>query len=291
MSAASRFESLLLRHPSAPWDWAAVSYNPAVSFQFIIDHPEREYPWDFETLCSNPNLSLSFFVEFIIKPEELLRVDWHLLSANPAISMVDVATNSKYKWDDRYLSANPNLTSNFILNEGRDRQWFVPSVCANPGITARDIFKSTLRNIFDWDYRNLSANPNLPIKFVDDNRQYPWNFHTISTHASLTDIQTYPRISWDPHGLSMNEHITLDYVRANSSIAWHLPSLLSNNSVAYESVVANHEWFVRKWSGPGSMETYLSSNATVTDEWIDVNARALDWTRLSRNRLGARLGG
>ncbi len=296
----SVLESLLLAYPSAAWDWSAVSCNPAVSFQFILDHPtlpwvirhvarnpsvledhvrkHAYYPWDFENLCANPNMSIDFFREFIIKPDEMLRVDWHLLSANPGITMIDVTNNPLYNWDDRYLSANPNLTSNFILNEGRTRKWYVPLVCANPGITDRDIFKSTMKELFEWDYRNLSANPNLPIKFVDDHRSYDWNYHTISSNASLTDIQTYHQIKWDAHGLSLNANITFEYVHAHPEVKWHIPSLLSNNGIPLSVIEDNARWFNIE-----NMKTYMSSNATITEQWVISNQGSVDWKRLSRN--------
>jgi hypothetical protein len=301
------FEDLLLLYPSAPWDWQLVSSNESVSFQFILDHPELPwvprhvsknvnvteqivrdhlyYEWDYESLCFNPNVSFRFFNEFIIKPDAMLRVDWHAISSNPSIQMIDVINNPRLLWVDRYLSMNTNLTSNFILNEGSTRQWCVPLVCSNPGITARDIFKSTMKTMFDWDYRNLSANPNLPSKYVCDRLDRGWNYHSISINVSLTDIQTYHQIDWDAHGLSMNSNITFDYVRAHPNIRWYRPALLANPSINIQSITDNYQWYSTNWSDPNSIESYLSSNISITPLWIKRNQKNINWRRLSSNPL------
>ena len=233
----------------------------------------------------NPNMSLEFFNKYIVKPDVVHRVDWHHLSANPSITMFDVINHPSYAWNDRYLSMNPNLTSNFILNEGKDRSWFVPIVCSNPGITSRDIFKSTLKPMFEWDYKNLSANVNLPIAYVNANMNKDWNFHSISMNASLNDISTFHRIKWDGHGLSLNRNINFEYVKSNSKIAWHYPSLLMNSAIDFQNVIDSYNWFRARLSKTQPIETYLSSNESITLNWIKQNEAAIDWKRLSNNKL------
>lgn len=299
----SRFEELLLLYPSAPWNWALVSSNPSVSFQFVLDHPELpwnpqyvsqnssvteqmvrnnlKYPWHYNGLCKNPNITMAFFNEYIIKPDEVQRVDWHLLSAHPSIQMVDVINNPTYQWDDRYLSANPNITSNFIMNEGKNRNWFIPSVSSNPGITDRDIFKSTLKATYQWNYKNLSANPNLPIIYVHDNPTKDWNYHSISTNASMQDIIKFRKIKWDAHGLSLNPNITFDYVKSHPSTKWNKPLLLMNPSINYDTIISNYDW----WKDVSDIPRCLCGNPTIPFEWIKKNETKIDWNCLSSNTL------
>lgn len=302
----SRFETILLEHSKASWNWALVSGNPSVSFDFILRNSQLpwipkyvssnvnvsekdvlanlEYPWDFEGLCMNPNLSLEFFESYIIKPESVKRVDWHLLSCNPSITMIDVINHPKYSWNDRYLSMNPNLSSNYILNEGKDRKWFIPFVCSNAGISERDIFKSTMRSMFEWDYRNLSANPNLPIAYVNKNMSKDWNYHSISTNASITDINSFQKVKWDSHGLSMNSKINFQYVEQQKQIKWDYSCLLSNGAIRFEDILNNISLF-RSNVNNSHIETYLCSNPTITNQWIDKNESVVDWERLSSNPL------
>ena len=307
ITTMSQFEELLLTYPNAKWDWTRVSSNPSISFDFILNHPELpwipkyvscnssitesdvnnhlDYTWNFEGLCMNPNMSLAFFNQYIIKPDVVHRIDWHLLSANPCISMIDIIHNPKYKWDDRYLSANPNLTSNFVLNEGSKRNWFVPLVSSNPGITSRDIFKSTLNTMFDWDYRNLSANINLPITYVNDNKNKDWNYHSISTYASINDINKFHEIKWDGHGLSLNQNITFDYIQTHQNINWDYHALLMNPAISLNTILDNYELFVSQLEDFDSVAARISSNPTITIDWINRNQRFIDWARLSNNPM------
>lgn len=301
----SKLESIVLEYPSAPWNWNALSGNSAISVKFILNNPTMpwvskyvsqkaseedimqhlDYGWSLESLCSNPNLSLSFFLKYIINPVEVLRVDWHLLSSNPAITLFDIIQNPQYPWKDRYLSANPNMTSSYILNEGINRNWFIPSICSNPGITANDIFKNTLSSLLKdgWDYKNLSANRNLPIAFVIKHLDKDWNYHTISTNASMTDIITYRKIKWDGHGLSMNTNITFDFVKQNPNLGWDAPMLLANSSISQKTILDNSDWFQPRMKEP--FAKYMSANASITSQWIKKNRLSIDWNALSMNQM------
>lgn len=309
MSTRTKLESIILEYPSAPWNWNALSANPAVSFEFILANPtfpwskryvsqnkniteqtvleNTEYGWDLERLCGNPNMSLGFFLKYIINPIEVQKVDWHLLSCNPSIRLFDIIQNPQYPWSDRYLSANPNITSNYVLSEGCDRNWFVPLLCANEGITANDIFKNTLHPLLNkyggWDYRNLSANPNLPIAYVKKHLDKSWNYHTISINASITDIVTYRELPWDGHGLSMNSNITFDFVQANANIAWDASALLSNSAIVEKHITDNLDWFQKRSKDP--IAKYMSSNPTITSRWIKKNKLHIDWTAMSMTAM------
>lgn len=302
-------EETVLKNCNKPWNWKLLSCNPSVSLQFIIEHPQLpwvnkyvsknksineadvrshlEYPWDLGGLCMNPNISLTFFEEYLINPTVVHHVDWQLLSANPSITMIDVMNCPHYKWDDLYLSMNPNVNSNFILNEGKERNWFIPSLCSNPGITSRDIFKSTLKPLLQhsggWNYRNLSSNPNLPIEFVKMNLNEDWNYYSISANVSLTDLQTYGQIKWDGYGLSLNPNITLDYIKQHPHIKWDIPSILSNSAITLSVIEDNKDWFKNQVNN--TIESYMSFNPTITSQWIERNQRHIDWNVLSMNVL------
>lgn len=298
----TRLEEILLEYPSAPWDWNSVSCNPSISFQYILNHPElpwnpryvsrnksiteldvRDHPyfnWDREILCENPNISLQFMNDYIIKPNEVKRINWQQISANPSVTMQDVLNYPSYGWDHQYLSLNPNINSNFILNEGRSFNWDASFVSANPGITAKDIFKNSLKSLFEWNYKTLSTNQNLPIVYVKDNLTREWNYHEISRTADLVDIEQFSQIRWDPHGLSMNRNMKNEYIMNHPSIPWHLPSIVANPSISID-----YDWIRKHWKDSKSIESYMSSNPTITNDWIKKNKSNVDWKRLSSNVL------
>ncbi len=294
-------EDLVLRYRNKPWNWGLLSMNPAISLAFISEHNDwpwvnvnvsrnpsitemdilsRLYPLDYSGLFSNTNLGFKFFKDNFIDCKYAMRIDWSSLSANPAITTFDVLHHPYYPWDDKFLSSNPNISSAFILNEGSKRFWFAPSVSANPGITKRDIVKSTLRSLFEWDYTNLSINPNLPLAYVNDNMDKPWNWFEISKVASMTDIERYYNFNWDSVGLSMNKGISMDYIFDRSNIAWDKQRVMINSAISIDDVMDNLDWFCIHIH---DVKKILCTNPNITQDWIDSNVEYVDWDRLSGN--------
>lgn len=174
-------------------------------------------------------------MQYAIKPTSRVDIDWNALSKNPKIMMETIDQYISYPWNDRFISANPNITSNYILNAGKSRKWFLPYVSSNSGITERDIYK----NVLEWNYLNLSSNPNLPAKYVNDNLQYLWNLHSVSSNSNITptDVESFHAIPWDYYGLSLNKNITTEYVISRSNKPWKKELLLINQAINSDSIL------------------------------------------------------
>lgn len=296
----SVLEQAIELYPAAQWDWLALSLNRSISFEFIQTHMDYPwnipavsrnssiteaivranitFPWRYNELCSNPNISFDFILEYILKSTSKIDINWSALSANPAIPISTIDQYPNYPWNDQYISMNPNITSNYILNEGASRKWFIPYVSANKGITERDIYK----NILPWDYLNLGSNPNLPAKYVNDNPNQRWNMYSVSSNPNITitDIESFHSIAWDSFGLSMNPNITYGYVSTHPEYNWMKSMLLMNKAIDSDTILDNFEYF-----NIPLMETYMCSNPTITTNWIKKNIRVIDWKRLSRNQF------
>ncbi len=297
-------EDLVDKYPHKPWNWNQLSMNPAISLQFILDHSKfpwnvnnvsrnisitendiidnKQYLWNYTALCSNPNMNYAFYKKIIIQPAEVLYIDWAALSANKSITTIDVMENPTNPWNDRFLSSNPNITSAYILNEGVSRKWHPPSVSANIGIVKRDIVNSTLSSLFEWDFRNLSLNKNLPFAYVRDNINKDWNWFSLSQNASMQDMERFHEFSWDPFALSMNSKITLSYAINHDNIKWDRKTMISNSSTTLNDVYDNIEWFC---TNDQLIKKYLSSNPNISFEWVSDNIDYIDWERLSNNTL------
>ncbi len=296
-------EELVERYPNADWDWNQLSLNPSISFKFIINHRtmhwnannvsrnisiteddilQGNYPWNYSGIFANPNLNYKFFEEKIINCKHVLHIDWALLSANPSIETLDIINHPYHPWNDKFLSANPNITSSFILNEGSKRFWYAPSVSANPGITKRDIVKSTLKQLFDWDYINLSINPNLPLAYVNDNIDKQWNWFEISKVASMTDIERFYNFKWNDIGLSMNKNISMQFILNHPHIDWDKQYLLTNSAISLNDIYENLDWFAMHIN---DIKKYVCSNQNISFEWVSDNINYIDWKRLSNNIL------
>lgn len=296
----SILEQLIDEYPSAQYDWLALSLNPSISFEFINSHRDLpwvlpaisrntgitesivrsnlEFPWSYNDLCNNPNISFEFFLQYAIKPTSRVDINWDALSKNPAIPIEIIDQYTNYHWNDRFISANPNITSNYILNTGKSRKWFMPYVSSNPGITERDIYK----NVLDWSYLNLSSNINLPAKYVNDNLQYLWNLHSVSSNPNITvtDIESFHLIPWDYYGLSLNPNITTEYVISHDTKSWKKDLLLINAAITSDSIFDNYDYF-----NITNMETHMCSNPTITYNWIKRNIRFINWKKISKNKF------
>lgn len=294
----SVLEQAIKSYPTATWDWLALSLNKSISFEFIQAHRDLpwkisavsrnssiteaivrtnvEFPWHFSNLCANPNISFGFVLEFMINSPSKIDINWLALSANPSITMDIVDRYPEYPWNDQYLSMNPNITSNYILNTNRN--WSMSHISANQGISERDIYK----NVLPWDYLNLSSNPNLPAKYVNDNPNHDWNMYSVSSNSNITttDIEMFHSINWNSVGLSFNPNITYDYVKAHPERNWSKQMLLANRAISLDSIINNVEYF-----DIPKIESYMCGNPNIDINWIKKNIKLIDWSRLSRNQF------
>jgi hypothetical protein len=294
----SELESIIEAYPSAPYDWLALSMNPNISFGFIQSHPElpwnmkavsrnasvseaivRSNPsllWSYPDLCSNPNMSFDFFKEFVLTGTNVIYLNWNALSQNRAIKLEDIDRYSHYPWVDLFVSMNPNINSNYILNEGRNRAWDFRCVSANPGIKERDIYK----RLIPFEYPHLSINPNLPCKFVNDNMKHPWNWHSISGNPNthIVDINSFGAIPWDYSGLSFNKNLSADFILSNQDRQWNKATLVSNPAFTWETIMTNDHFFMND-----NLESLYCFNPNVSLSWIRMNERNVNWKRLSSN--------
>lgn len=232
-----------------------------------------------------PNISFDFFFRTVLKDNLSIDLDWFALSAKKLVTMEIIERYASFPWNDKMISANPNIDINYVKTARRlvpgskvmsTRTWFMPYLSGNPGITERDIYK----NVLDWDYLHLSSNPNLPAKYVSDNANRNWNYFMISKNKNInmTDFITFHNIRWDWYGVSCNPNININYVLSNKTKEWSRELLLSNSAISLNDIERNSDFF-----NVPNKEKYMSSNSTITKEWIVSNSNNLDWRRLSQN--------
>ncbi len=300
MYQTNYLEQVIKKYPNENYDWIALSLNPSISFEFILNNKNLpwnipavsknssinekivrdnlEFPWSYRDLCSNPNISFDFFLEYTMNKSAKVDLNWNELSKNPSIVLDTIDKYYKYPWNDRYISSNTNISSNYILNLGRNRNWFIPAVSMNKGIKEKDIYKK----LIDFNYNNLSSNPNLPAKYIYDNLNKDWNFYNISCNPNITitDIELFHKIPWDYNGLSLNKNINIKYVLSKKEKDWNIQSLLSNSAITLEDIENNLNYFDNV---NYNKETFMCSNSNINLKWIEKNIRFIDWKKLSRN--------
>src|ERR1700678_218752 len=69
------------------------------------------------------------------------------------------------------------------------------------------LYKLELYPNAEWNYKNLSANPNITWDIVQSNLHKPWDYYYLSDNPNITwDIfQNNPQIQWDYNWLSTNK--------------------------------------------------------------------------------------
>ena len=299
-------EQLIEEYPNKPWNWIKLSINSSISFKFINEHPELPwipkmvtlnpninddviinnptYNWDYHAMCSNPNISFKFIFNTMINTPEQIFIDWDKLSLSQGTTLDDIRQYPNHPWDDKYLSYNPNLNMNYISTEGVTRNWYIPAISANSGITEKDIFQNKL----NWCTTNLSANPNLSIHYVSENINKPWNYHPISASKKITmsEVNDYPNINWNYDGLSINPNIFWEYIIDNIDKQWNYRSIIMNNSIQLNTILDNYE-LIKSLGKFEKMEIekYLCNNQNVTYEWVTENIRYINFDYLSSNQI------
>ena len=73
-----------------------------------------------------------------------------------------------------------------------------------------------------WNWRNISINPNLTIKFLEKNPDKPWNWYDISYNPNLTmeTIEKYPDKPLDWGGISYNPNLTMETIEKYPDKPW-----------------------------------------------------------------------
>jgi hypothetical protein len=121
-------EKRILESPSIGWDWKALTQNKAISLCFIIKTIE-DLPWDFHILSNEIPLS-------VIDKYPKKEWDWRKISMRATHK--DVITYKNIKWDWYVLSNRNDIVSN-LLTDYPNLPWQYNILSTNNlGYTKRD---------------------------------------------------------------------------------------------------------------------------------------------------------
>jgi hypothetical protein len=125
----------------------------------------------------------------------------------------------------------------------------------------------------DWEYGNLSENPNLSFDMVKNNLYYnkiyynDWDFSDLSENPAITtkNLEEYDFLPWDYHSLSKNLNLKWDFVEKNINKEWDMMDLSANPVITYDIVkkFPDIEW---SWYG-------LLTNPNMTFDIIKSDSR------------------
>lgn len=149
----------------------------------------------------------------------------------------------------------------------------------NPNITMEVIANHPEIN---WDYTNISENPNLSGAFICNSerkreRFYPRYSISCNPCISMTDIRTYHmHINWDWRGVSRNPNLTMDVVESFSRKDWNW-DVLSRHKLLTMGIVERLPDKSWNWKD-------ISSHPNITMDNIEGNPQfPWNWEYISLN--------
>ena len=168
--------------------------------------------------------------------------DIYLQKANESwdddyIKVISSLTFNDSDW--KYLSRNPNITMDMVLNN---------VVSPHYSINPFDLLTGTSPLLNDathlaytyktWDWKSLSANKNITFDMVLAYPNLPWDWMGLQCNPNLTfnDVLDHPEIKWNYKILSGNKNITLDIIISNPDKNWSVDDLSMNPNITMDSV-------------------------------------------------------
>ncbi len=156
--------------------------------------------------------------------------------------------------------------------------WNWNELTINPNITPKNIL-TTLH--LPWNISHLSENPSVVIQDVLDNPNIEWDFEQLASCANITlrDVQQYPEFGWDIESLSCNINITAKDVIDNPNLGWSFYDLFENPNIQFRDIkiISDIVYDYDYWDS----EHAIIGNITIEDaldnefchfNWKDVSA-------------------
>jgi len=111
-----------------------------------------------------------------------------------------------------------------------DINWDWEELSENPNITMEDIQENP---DFPWNWRYISQNPNLTLDFIYKNPSKDWDWNYVSKNSGITweDIKNNIDLPWRWNFVSQNPTITSDIVKENPDKYWAHASFYRNPSM------------------------------------------------------------
>ena len=74
----------------------------------------------------------------------------------------------------------------------------------------------------NWEWEEISSNPNITWEIIKNNPMKPWNWSNISMNPNITwkIIKDNPIQNWTWWGITKNPNITMEIIRDNSKEEW-----------------------------------------------------------------------
>jgi hypothetical protein len=256
-------------------DWWTVSDHPNITIDIVKANPDIDWAWC--ALSGNINTTWD-----IVNNNPDLPWDWKCLSRNPNITMDIVKNNLHKNWSFRDLTRNKNITNEIII-EFPDKDWDWASMFLLRNLNIDDLIKRFPDKDYSWGY--ILETKKLTIKKLDnvkDNLDKNWNWNNLSGNPNLTwdIVESNFDKNWDWEALSFHRMITIDILNNNLDKNWNYEMLSYNKYISgLSSFIQNN--LDKNWNWKG-----LSANININIDLVKNNLdKNWDWEWLSANTI------
>ena len=245
-------------------DWNNVRENP------------YDPKWDYKKLSEDPDLDIDYAVSSFIN----LPWNWYRISHHPKFTWGD--------WNEEIYSYDYNHLSKLlptdwdIVEYFPEENWCWTTLSMKPksDINWELVARSHNRPNFKWDWRALSANPDLDWSFVGTNLHLPWDWKELSRHCNIdwSFVLANASQQWDWELLSNQYEIDWTVVHQLSDKPWKFDAILTVNTDV-------------RWLDISEEEHYKKAERIGEDYWVmlsscvhfNSNTRKIDFSYVLLN--------
>lgn len=239
-----------------------LSLNKSLTFNFVQTH--KNHSWSFKYLSRNKN----FYKDIINYPE--------------------------YPWNfSSILYYNTNFNADILKQKNR---WYNEIIDKSTEIlTHKNIWFSDiieLLDVYKWDWKYISRNPNITINDVVNNLEFDWNWETLSSYnnnITSEDVDKYNNLQWVWEEICYKNDLTLDIFKNNEDKFLSSDSSKYNNSGRYKygcgiyhiKKIEIIEYIINKFPefSFDCLSTPPDITTTIIEKYIEKN---LDWSDIIR---------
>jgi hypothetical protein len=267
-----RLIELVKAYPNKEWDWYALSENPNININDMINNPKLPFVWELAT--TNPSISLNDILTNSNKSW-----NWNKVSYRDDLT-IDIVNSYNVPWNTKYfpkgvyttkyvlencdtndlsvinfLSRNKTLTIQNILSN-LHLKWNWSALSNNPSITFDNIL-STLH--LPWDWNKISKSSKITINDIIKYYNLPWDWAELTKICHINDIYNNLDLPWVLEELSYNKTITTNDILTKSNINWNIYMALYNPNVSIYELEKHIEFTTRN----------INSNICLTEDFIN----------------------
>lgn len=121
-----------------------------------------------------------------------------------------------------------------------EANWNFGNLSENPNISWNMVKNNLFSNNFfdEWEFSDLSQNPAISVENIQEYHYLPWDWQSMSSHPNLTweFVEKNINKEWDIKELSANPVITYNIVKKYPDIEWSWEGLLLNPNITFDII-------------------------------------------------------